>query len=232
MILGQESVATSTIASDSTSYRCYLHHDISDSSEALSEVTYRRQRHNSVVSLYKLHLTGLCHQPRIQTHAKQPESHLAKIDIGIEHAFIVPVNRSSTWAFLIDTPKTVGHYPKLDKLVELGNNCWQWELQELGGKGFSHQIVYAVEYHFDEAAGSIIWEPIADRGNSVIRGAFQLTDHAEGTHVVLSTSGQLDVPVPGLLKAMAKPYVKGEFTSQIETFAANLRKAIGNEKGV
>ena len=151
---------------------------------------------------------------------------MAKLEVDIEHAFIVPAERSATWDFLIDTPKTVGHYPKLDNLVELGDDCWRWELKELGGKGFSHQIVYAVKYHFDEENGSIVWEPIADEGNSIIHGSFQIEEHSDGTHIILATSGTLDVPVPKLLKSFASPYVKGEFSQQIHSFADNLQKVI------
>ncbi len=151
---------------------------------------------------------------------------MAKLEVSIEHTFVVAANRATTWEFLIDTPMTVGHYPKLDRLVDLGDGRWRWELKELGGKGFTHQIVYAVQYHFDASAGSIIWEPIPDEGNSIIRGSFQIDDHADGTQVILATDGSLDVPVPRLLKSFAKPYVTSEFSEQIHTFANNLQKAI------
>lgn len=151
---------------------------------------------------------------------------MAKIEISIEHPFIIGADRDDAWAFLIDTRRAVSHYPAIEQLVELGDNKWRWELEKIGAKGFSHQVVYAVEYHFDEEAGRIIWEPISGEGNSVIRGEFQLSDHRDGTEVILQTSGLLEVPVPRLFKSMAKPFVKDEFNSQIKKYASNLKVAL------
>ena len=154
---------------------------------------------------------------------------MASIEIGIEVEFQTAADRATTWAFLCDTPKTVGLYPKLKHLESLGNDQWQWELQPLGGGGFSHQIVYAVTYHFDEAAGLITWEPLPGRGNSSIDGSFRLHDQDSGMRVTLSVSGLLDVPVPRMLRSMARPYVEKEFSSQVNTFARTLSREIGRQ---
>lgn len=151
---------------------------------------------------------------------------MAKIDIQIEKAFDVDANMEDTWDFLIDTPKTVSHYPKLEALESLGTNQWLWKLEKIGIKNFSHQVIYAVEYHFDEGAGTIVWEPLSEHGNSIIHGRFEVQETKNGSRVVLATHGKLDIPVPALLKRMAMPFVEQEFSSHIEQFSNNLKHAI------
>lgn len=152
---------------------------------------------------------------------------MAKLAIQTQRDFEIAADWQTVWEYLCDTPKTVAHYPKIHALEPLGEDQWCWKLQEIGAAGFSHQIVYAVQYLFDESAGSIVWEPLHGHGNSVIQGSFLLQESGDSTVVVLETSGELEIPVPRLLKRMALPFVEQEFQSHIEKFASNLQKAIG-----
>ncbi|MBD2859541.1 SRPBCC family protein [Spongiibacter sp. KMU-158] len=151
---------------------------------------------------------------------------MAKIDIKIEKPFDVDASVEAAWDYLCQTQKTIAHYPKLESLSAIGEHQWLWKLEKIGIRNFSHQIVYAVQYHFDEAENRIGWEPLKEHGNSIIRGAFDISETDTGCRVVLSTTGKLDIPVPTLLKSMAAPFVEKEFNSHIEQFAQNLQRAI------
>lgn len=155
---------------------------------------------------------------------------MANIDIAIERGFSTPADTDSAWALLADTRATLAHYPKLDKLVDLGDDRWRWELQAIGIKNVTHQLIYSVRYTFKREAGLITWTPIsADTDNAQVQGQFQITAQDGGSHIVLSTDVGLAVPAPQLLAGAIKPLVEREFREQIEVFVANLGKALGND---
>ncbi|SDW29256.1 SRPBCC family protein [Marinobacter mobilis] len=150
------------------------------------------------------------------------------INIHSQTEVSIQADHDTVFEYLLDTQKTVSHYPTLERLEQLQDNQWLWRLREINAKGFSHQIVYGVEYSNDPASGQILWQPLPGLGNSQIHGAFQLKSLGQHTQVHLEVRGALDIPVPRLLKSMAKPFVEREFESQVHTFANNLRVAISN----
>lgn len=153
---------------------------------------------------------------------------MTEIDIAIRREFDVAAPLETTFKFLADTPATLEHYPKLQKLVDLGNKCWRWELEPVGLKGISHQLIYSVRYEFNPEDGRIAWTPLkAEKDNANIRGRFEITGSSQGSHIILDTDGSLTLPVPKLLGMAAKPMVEREFVQQIDGFIANLKGAIG-----
>jgi len=152
---------------------------------------------------------------------------MAEIDIAITRQFSVSADFDTVWALLVDTQATVEHYPSLEKLVDLGDHSWRWELQPTGVKNISYQLIYSVRYGFDRDTGVISWTPLKAEGdNGHIRGQFDITTVDDKTSVTLTTDGSLDIPIPRLLAIAAKPLVEREFNQQIEKFVGNLESAL------
>ncbi len=152
---------------------------------------------------------------------------MAKITVETEKYFEVSTPVNETWKILSQTEQAVSHYPKLESIENIEGNKWVWKLEKIGLKNFYHQIVYAVEYHFDEEAGTIRWEPLPELGNSIISGAFEITETENGSQVRLTTTGEMDMPIPKLFRSMAVAFIEKEFDSHISQFAQNLQKEIG-----
>jgi carbon monoxide dehydrogenase subunit G len=150
------------------------------------------------------------------------------IDLGYE--FEVKAKYDDVFAVLSDVPKSVSHFPKVDKLTDLGDGVYKWEMQKVGTAQVNIQTVYASKYTSDKAKGIVKWTPVKGVGNAQVGGSWQITDNkGKSTTLVLKTEGTVDVPVPGLMKMVVEPIVASEFEKLVERYIDNLVKTFGGE---
>ncbi|MBC5782094.1 SRPBCC family protein [Ramlibacter sp. USB13] len=150
------------------------------------------------------------------------------IDLGYE--FEVKAKFDEVFALLSDVPKSVSHFPKVQKLTDLGDGVYQWEMQKVGTAQVNIQTVYACKYTADKAKGLVKWTPVKGVGNAQVGGHWKITDNkGKSTKIVFETAGSVDVPVPGLMKMVVEPIVAAEFEKLVEKYIANLVKAFGGE---
>lgn len=151
-----------------------------------------------------------------------------KIDLGYE--FDVKAPAAEVFALLSDVPKSVSHFPKVDKLTDLGDGVYQWEMQKVGTAQVNLQTVYASKYVSDKAKGSVTWTPVKGVGNAQVAGSWKITDNkGRSTSVVLGIQGTVDVALPSLMKMVVAPVVESEFEKLVDQYVANLIKAFGGE---
>ena len=150
------------------------------------------------------------------------------IDLGYE--FEVRAKFDEVFALLSDVPESVSHFPKVEKLTDLGDGVYKWEMQKVGTAQVNIQTVYACKYASDKAKGTVKWTPVKGVGNALVGGSWKITDHkGKSTKLVLQTAGTVDVPVPGLMKMVVEPIVASEFEKLVEKYIANLVKTFGGE---
>lgn len=149
------------------------------------------------------------------------------IDLGYE--FEVKAKYDEVFALLSDVPKSVSYFPKMEKLTDLGDGVYRWEMQKVGTAQVHIQTVYASKYASDKAAGTVKWTPVKGVGNALVGGSWKITDQGKSTKIVLQTAGTLDVPVPGLMKMVVEPVVASEFEKLVEKYIDNLVEAFGGE---
>ena len=151
-----------------------------------------------------------------------------KIDLGYE--FEVKAKFDEVFALLSDVPKSVSHFPKVQKLTDLGDGVYQWEMQKVGTAQVNIQTVYACKYASDPAKGLVKWTPVKGIGNAQVGGHWKISDNkGKSTKLVLETAGTGDVPVPALMKMVVEPIVASEFEKLVEKYIANLVKVFGGE---
>lgn len=153
------------------------------------------------------------------------------ITVPFEVAYEFEVNAIAADVFdvLSDVPVSASLFPKLHKLLDLGCNCYRWELDKVGTAQMTMQTVYACQYVVDKKNGSVVWTPIAGAGNAQMGGSWAITDKKNFTHLVLTSRGELQVPLPALMKGVVAPIVVGENEKLIKQYIANLTKRFGGE---
>jgi carbon monoxide dehydrogenase subunit G len=150
------------------------------------------------------------------------------IEMGYEFEVRAPFDE--VFALLSDVPRSVAHFPKVDKLTDLGDGVYQWEMQKVGTAQVHLQTVYASRYVSDKAKGAVTWTPVPGVGNARVGGSWKITDHqGKSTRCVLRLQGAVDVPLPALMKPVVGPVVEGEFEKLVEKYIDNLVKAFGGE---
>mgnify|MGYP000117176946 CR=1 FL=1 len=150
-----------------------------------------------------------------------------KIDLGYE--FEVKAKAADVFALLSDVPSSVSHFPKVDKLTDMGDGVYKWEMQKVGTSQVNIQTVYASKYVSNKAKGTVVWTPVAGVGNALVGGQWTLTDNKKSTAITLKIDGEVMVPLPGLMKMVVAPVVESEFEKLVDKYIANLVKQFGGE---
>ena len=149
------------------------------------------------------------------------------IDLGYE--FDVEANVSEVFEVLSDVPTSVSHFPKVDKLTDMGGGVYKWEMEKVGTAQVNIQTVYASKYVSDKAKGSVVWTPVKGVGNALVGGHWKIKDKKKSTSVELKIEGEITLPLPGLMKMVVAPVVESEFEKLVEKYIANLIKRFGGE---
>ena len=149
------------------------------------------------------------------------------IDLGWE--FEVKAKYDDVFAVLSNVPESVSHFPKVDKLTDMGDGVYKWEMQKVGTKEIGIQTVYASKYKSDKAKGTVTWAPVKGVGNALVGGHWKIADKKKSTHLELKIDGAIDLPFPGLMKVVVQPVVEGEFEKLVDKYVANLIKTFGGE---
>lgn len=148
------------------------------------------------------------------------------VSIELNRELDIPGSYDDVFDLLADVPRSASHFPKVDKLVDLGDNTYRWEMEKVGVDKHAIQSVYACKYSADKSSGTIAWEPVKGEGNGVVRGSWTITSKGDDvTSVKFKTNAELTVPLPSLLKLAISPVIKHEFNSLVDTYMSNLKKA-------
>lgn len=148
------------------------------------------------------------------------------VSIELNRELDLPAGYDEVFDLLADVPKSASHFPKVHKLVDLGDNTYRWEMEKVGVDKHAIQSIYACKYYPDKENGKITWEPVKGEGNGVVKGSWTLKAKDDNTtSVKFQTSAELTVPLPSLLKLAISPVIKHEFNSLVDTYMNNLKKA-------
>jgi carbon monoxide dehydrogenase subunit G len=151
-----------------------------------------------------------------------------KIDLGYE--FDVKALAADVFAVLSDVPISASFFPKVDKLVDLGDGVYRWEMDKIGVASINLQTIYACKYTSNKAKGIVTWSPIKSEGNALVSGSWTIRDNKKkSTNLVLQINGDLEIPLPSLMKMVVSPIVEAEFEKMVEKYISNLTKHFGGE---
>ncbi|MDO8457486.1 MAG: SRPBCC family protein [Burkholderiaceae bacterium] len=151
------------------------------------------------------------------------------VSIDLAYEFDVKAKAAEVFEVLSDVPTSASHFPKLDKLTDLGDGAYKWEMAKVGTAQVNIQTVYASKYVNNKAKGTVVWTPVKGVGNALVGGNWKITDNKTATNITLQIKGTVDVPLPGLMKMIVVPVVQGEFEKLVEKYIDNLIKRFGGE---
>jgi carbon monoxide dehydrogenase subunit G len=149
------------------------------------------------------------------------------VELGYE--FDVKASAKEVFEVLSNVPDSASHYPKVDKLIDLGGGAYRWEMAKIGIGSINLQTVYAAKYVSNKSKGTVVWTPIKGEGNALVSGDWKITDNKKSTNLILHIVGELTLPVPGLMKVVVEPLVEAEFERMTEQYIANLATRFGGE---
>ena len=153
------------------------------------------------------------------------------INVNIDLGYEFEVNASAKEVFdvLSDVPTSASFFPNVDKLIDLGDDVYRWEMAKIGITQLNLQTIYASKYIANRAKGTVVWTPVQGEGNALVSGSWKITDKKTSTLIVLQITGDLTLSLPGLMKMVLAPVVEAEFEKMIEQYIANLTQRFGGE---
>jgi carbon monoxide dehydrogenase subunit G len=166
-------------------------------------------------------------QPSSNKQEETPMAVTVKIDLGYQ--FQVKAKAAEVFEVLSDVPTSVSHFPKVDKLTDLGDGVYKWEMEKVGTAQVNIQTVYASRYVSSKPKGTVVWTPVPGVGNALVGGQWKIKDNKTSTAVELKIDGEITLPLPGLMKMVVAPVVEGEFEKLVDRYIANLIKRFGGE---
>lgn len=147
------------------------------------------------------------------------------IPISKRLQFSVPAPIDKVYGLLADVPRSVSHFPNVERVVDLGNNTYRWEMERMGAQKIYLQIQYTSRYTYNPKEKSIRWSPVKG-GNAEMGGLWQLTTSNQGTHIHFENDGKLIFPVPRLARVIVKPIATQRFMAMLDTYIANLQQTM------
>lgn len=145
------------------------------------------------------------------------------IKVSIDKKFDVACSAKKAFDQLVDVASTVTMFPKLDKIVDLGDSVWRWEMVKIGAAGISHQVKYTVKYS-NNGSSTIDWNPAPGEGNATVSGGWVITAKGDKACTIgFRSTGEFEMPVPKLMKGIAEGIVKSEFDGQVSTFLDRIK---------
>ena len=151
------------------------------------------------------------------------------VPFEVAYEFEVNALAADVFVVLSDVPASASFFPKLHKLVDLGGNCYRWELDKVGPAQMTIQTVYACRYVVDQKKCSVVWTPIAGEGNAQVGGSWAITEKKNFTHLVLTSRSELLLPLPALMKGIVAPIVVAENERLVKQYVANLTQRFGGK---
>jgi carbon monoxide dehydrogenase subunit G len=146
-----------------------------------------------------------------------------KVNIDLDREITVSADYATVFNLLSDVEASAKFFPKVDRLVDLGDGIFRWEMEKVGIGDHAIQTIYASKYVSDEGAGTVDWTPVKGEGNGLVSGCWRIKETDGGTELHLKSSAELTLPLPGLLKLAISPVVKHEFTGMVEEYLDNLQ---------
>jgi len=117
------------------------------------------------------------------------------IDLGYE--FRVNAKAAEVFEVLSDVPASVSHFPKVDKLTDLGDGVYKWEMEKVGTAQVNIQTVYASKYVSNRSKGTVVWTPVPGVGNALVGGQWKIKDNKGSTAIGSRSTARSPCPCPG-----------------------------------
>lgn len=152
-----------------------------------------------------------------------------KVTIDLGYELNVKASYQKVFDTLSDVPTSASFFPKVDQLVDMGDNVYRWEMAKIGLAQVNLQTVYASKYVSNADKGTIVWTPVEGVGNALVSGNWKIVDKKKSTHITFKSKGELTLGLPGLMKMVVAPVVEAEFEKLVEQYLDNLTQHFGGE---
>lgn len=141
---------------------------------------------------------------------------------------VVAAERAVTWQALTD-PQVLTTLTPLLKRVIADGDLWRWELGRLSILGTSLSPVFTERMDFTEGARIDFHHepPAGTRERAGADGWYALDDRETGTHLAISLTLHVDLPISRLAAPAVQVVMAGAMQATGDRFSSNLERHLG-----
>ncbi|MBF0226332.1 MAG: SRPBCC family protein [Desulfobacterales bacterium] len=144
------------------------------------------------------------------------------LTIKINKEFNVRGDYEKVFNVLSTVPVSASHFPNVDKVEEIGDNTFRWDMEKIGIDKYYFQTVYACKYTSNKEEGWVKWIPVQEIGNALLKGEWNISKKNDGTNIKFYTEGDLSFPFPSIAKFIISPIITKKFEGFINKYIENL----------
>lgn len=146
-----------------------------------------------------------------------------KAKIDLQRVARIEGDADELFALLSDLPKTMAHFPKLRSFTEHENGAWLWDIEPIHVAGMTYEISVATGFEIDSGKRVVTLLPVSSIGHAHIGGHFRAVQSGDHAELQLDIAGTIEVDVPMLLRAPAKPFIRGYFAKLVDRFIERIQ---------
>lgn len=152
------------------------------------------------------------------------------VEVEIEKEFEAACSGDFAFEVVADVPFSASHFPKVEQLVDLGDGKYRWEMEKIGINNYSIQTIYASKYVADPEKLTVKWTPVKGEGNATVSGKWTIKEKDGKTKMKLSTKGEMELPLPSLVKFAVAPIVRAQFEGLVDQYVEKLTRTLESGK--
>ena len=145
-----------------------------------------------------------------------------KIEVDIKRSKVIRTPADEAFRRIRTVEEMASYFPNLDQLDKVDEQTYGWVLHKIGNEAYKHRVEYTSCWQWHHEDRKITWEPIKGKGNAQISGFCHVLELDQGSEVIFTVQAVLHIPLPRLVKSIAKPIVKNKFEGVIDTYIDNV----------
>jgi carbon monoxide dehydrogenase subunit G len=143
---------------------------------------------------------------------------VVEVEVDLRYTLKVGWDSKRAFTMVSDIPGSASNFPGLERLDDLGDGVYRWNMRPFELSRFKHQVRYAARYTSDAAAGTVIWTTVGGDGNTRADGIWRVVPDGEGSRLSFENRLAVTIPVPRLVARAARKVVPGIMAKQTRKY--------------
>ena len=146
--------------------------------------------------------------------------------VDYDKTFASKKDAAQTFAYLSDLKTAIPkHFAGIERFEEKRPGVFHWIFQKLEHSGRELQIKLSTEKKVNEGK-SIVVSSVPEPGFDKITASWDIGPKASGSEVRFQATLEVELPLPGLLKAVIAPVAQRELAKFFDRYIENVEKTL------
>ena len=132
---------------------------------------------------------------------------MVEVAVSIRHTLSVGWDADQALELVADVPKSAAHFPGLERLDDLGDGVYRWNMKPFQVSKFRHQVCYSAKYVSDPTSRTVVWTTVGQDNNTIANGKWTVVPEGTGARLEFENRLIVRLPIPRLASRVVKGIV-------------------------